>query len=305
MILVTAANGNQCRPLIPKLIAAGQKVRALKKTGHGQAELLDLGVSDVVVGDMTDPRIAAKALDGVSAVYHVGPAAHPQERELGLGMIDAAQEAGIEHFVYSSVLHPILTGLLQHERKRDVEEHLVESSLKFTILQPSDFFQTTQYREAFETGVFKLVWGGDKRQSLVDLEDLADIACKVLVEGAAHYGATYEITSGDCLSPDDIAGVIADVTGKPVQSVVDDVDNFLRTWFGDAYDRDRMPSEYSTFKALSDWYWHHDFVGNPNVTRMLLGREPTTYREFIRREYSHRHESLKFAGQGKQFEPLA
>lgn len=299
MFLLTSANGNQCRPLLPKLIAAGIPIRALRRTEGREQELLDLGVKEVIVGELSDPKVIAKALDGVTGVFHVGPSAHPMERELGMEMVAAAKKAGVQHFIYSSVLHPILTGLLQHERKRDVEEKLLESGLNFTIVQPADFFQTVQYRHAFATGEFKLVWGGDKRQSLVDLNDVAEVVAKIILEGPAHYGATYELSSPDCLSPREIADQIAGVTGKPVKVVVDEVDDFLTTWFGDAYSREAMASEYKTFKALSDWYWTYDFVGNPNVLGWLLGRPPTSFGEFLLSEYERRTQPLQFAGQGK------
>jgi len=304
MLLLTSAFGNQTRPLLPRLAKAGVAVRALRKTPGGEAELRSAGAAEVVIGDMADPAVLAKAMRGVSAVYHIGPSAHPLEREIGLNMVKAAQQAGVQHFIYSSVLHPIITPLLQHVRKRDVEEKLVESGLNFTILQPADFMQTVQYRYAFETGVYKLIWGGEKRQSLVDLEDVADAATKVVRERSRHYGARYELSSADCLNPAQIAKTISEVIGKPVKAVVDDVDDFLATWFGAAYNRKRMASEYATFKAISDWYWGHDFVGNANVLTMLLGRPPTTFREFIAREYDRRNEPQRFAGTGVEFPSL-
>ena len=54
-------------------------------------------------------------------------------------MIDAAVSAQVQHCVYSSVLHPFLRKLLNHDNKRYIKEHLIESSLPYTILQPSTF----------------------------------------------------------------------------------------------------------------------------------------------------------------------
>jgi hypothetical protein len=56
-----------------------------------------------------------------------------REREMGFAAIDAARAAGVRHFVFSSVLHAILTDLTQHRIKRDLEEHLLSSGLEFTI----------------------------------------------------------------------------------------------------------------------------------------------------------------------------
>lgn len=54
-------------------------------------------------------------------------------------MIEAARTNKIKHFVHSSVLLPSLRKLLHHKDKRHVEEALIESGLRYTILQPSNF----------------------------------------------------------------------------------------------------------------------------------------------------------------------
>jgi len=123
MILVTAAYGNQGRLLVPKLLAAGLPVRACVQSPASAARLRALGVQDVVVGDIMRPEVLASAMDGVEKVYHVGPTLHPHERAMGLAVVDAARAQGVEHFVFSSVLHAITTDLVQHEIKRDVLTH--------------------------------------------------------------------------------------------------------------------------------------------------------------------------------------
>ena len=103
MILVTAANGNQGRLLVPKLLAAGLPVRGCVRTDESAATLRELGVTDVVVGDLSDPGVAAAAVIGVARIYHIGPTIHPREREMGFVLIDAARAHGVEHVVFSSV----------------------------------------------------------------------------------------------------------------------------------------------------------------------------------------------------------
>ena len=127
MILLTSANGNQGRRLVPKLLEAGHRVRACVRSEESAGRLRAQGVQDVRVGDLEDLRYIAAALDGVASVYHIGPTLHPKERAIGFAMVDAARAAGVRHFVLSSVLHAITTDLLQHEIKRDLEEHLLSS----------------------------------------------------------------------------------------------------------------------------------------------------------------------------------
>jgi uncharacterized protein YbjT (DUF2867 family) len=76
------------------------------------------------VGDLGDPRVQGDAVRSVESIYHVGPTVHPLEREVGMDLVDAARDAGVGHFVFSSELHAITTDLVQHENKRDVGEHL-------------------------------------------------------------------------------------------------------------------------------------------------------------------------------------
>lgn len=286
MILVTSAYGNQGRRLIPKLAKAGAKIRALRASSGGEAQLLALGATEAMTGDASDPIVLARAMKGVTSVYHIGPSAHPRERAMGFAAVDAAVAAGVKHFVFSSVLHPLLTGLIQHEIKRDIEEHLVQSPIAFTILQPADYMQILRCRGAFETGKFVLAWALDKRQSVVDLDDVADVTVKVLLEGEKHYGATYELSSPGCFTGYDIAAVIAGVTGRNIEAEETSPEARLRDHFKNNVADEAAGHQLRVFQALRKWYSAHDFVGNPNVLRMLLGREPTTLKDYVTREFA-------------------
>ncbi|HTT82845.1 MAG TPA: NmrA family NAD(P)-binding protein [Rhizomicrobium sp.] len=285
MILVTAGYGNQGRKIIPRLAKAGARVRGLRRTPGGEAELIALGAAEVMIGDASDPATLARAMEGVEAVYHIGPSAHPKEREMGLAAIDAALAAGVKHFVFSSVLHAIVSDLIQHEVKRDIEEKLVGSGLNFTILQPADYMQVLRYARAFDTGEFVLAWSLDRRQSVVDVSDIAEVAARVLLEGAPHYGATYELSAPGCFTGYEIGEIIAKVTGRPIRAIETTPEARMTDHFkGKLADGADYPLR--VFQALRKWYSAHDFVGNPNVLTMLLGRPPTTLEEFIRAEYA-------------------
>ena len=285
MILVTSAYGNQGKKLIPILAKAGAKVRALRKSPDTEAELLALGATEAVIGDACDPEMLAWAMQGIEAVYHIGPSAHPKEREMGFAVIDAALRARVKHFVFSSVLHAIVTDLIQHEIKRDIEEYLVNSRLNFTILQPSDYMQVLRYARAFQTGEFMLAWNLDRRQSVVDVGDIAEAASRILIEGAPHYGATYELSAPGCFTAHEIAEIIACVSGRPVRAVETSPEARMKDHFKGNLD-EGAEHQLRVFQALRKWYSAHDFVGNPNVLTMLLGRRPTTLEEFIRSEFA-------------------
>ena len=103
MILVTAGSGHQGQLLIPKLAAAGLRVRTTTSSPSRRDALHRLGAAEVVGGDIRDPAIYAQAGEGVDTLYHIGPAGLKGERELGFAMIEAARRAGVRHVVLSSV----------------------------------------------------------------------------------------------------------------------------------------------------------------------------------------------------------
>jgi uncharacterized protein YbjT (DUF2867 family) len=234
-------------------------------------------------------------MEDVDAVYHICPGgAHLWEREMGFTVIDAAIAADVRHLVYSSVLHPIITALLQHATKRDVEERLVSSPINFTILQPADYMQFLVKPSTYETGELVMAWSIDTRQSAIDLDDLAIVAAKILLEGEPHYGATYELAAPGCFDGHELARAIARVSGRNItlrrmsieEFVQATAEDHLRTVNADPENERGLAFQMQVLRALGTWYERHDFVGNPNVLTMLLGRTPTTLEEFIAKDYA-------------------
>jgi uncharacterized protein YbjT (DUF2867 family) len=283
-VLVTAANGNQGKLLIPKLVAAGVTVRACVRSQTSERQLRAMGLTDVITGDITDPDVLTRAMRGVEKAYYVGPTLHPDERTMGFAAIDAARAAGVRHFVLSSVLHSIITDLIQHEIKRDLEEYLLSSGLEFTILQPSNYMLRHRLVPAFAEGVFRLSWSLDRYQSMVDLDDLTEVAAKVLTESDHHAAATYELVAPARYTAHDLARVIASVTGRDVVAQQIDSDVFTKSALG-TDDLSQYPYRTAAARAISARYSAHDFIGNPNVLRWLLAREPITFEQFVRREF--------------------
>ena len=282
MILVTAANGNQGRVLIPKLLTSGATIRACVRTEASAKLLRAAGCAQVLVGDLTDAQVLARAMQGTEKVYHVGPTLHPKEREMGFASVDAAKASGVKHFVFSSVLHAITSDLLQHEIKRDIEEHLLSSGLEFTILQPANYMLAHRLRPAFDRDLFRLSWSLERYQSMVALDDVTDVVATVLTDSELHAGATYELAAPGRYTAHDLANVISAVVGRQIAVEQISCDTFLTEFVGDVQ---KFPYEARAMRAISARYSSHDFIGNPNVLKWLLGRAPTTYAQFVQTHY--------------------
>jgi uncharacterized protein YbjT (DUF2867 family) len=272
LILVTAANGNQGKLLIPRLLAAGVALRACVRSDESARTLRAAGVTDIVVGDVSDPGVLA--------------------RDMGIVAIDAARAAGVRHFVFSSVLHAIITDLVQHEIKRDLEEHLISSGLEFTILQPANYMLDHRLKHAFAKGVFPLSWALDRRQSMVDLGDVTEVAAAVLASSGQHAGATYELVAPGRYTAHDLARIISGVAGREVIAEQIDSETFLRASLG-ADSPAQFPYQARLLRAISERYSSHDFIGNPNVLTWLLGREPTTFEQFAQRTFDAREKDQR------------
>ena len=296
MILVTAAYGNQGQRLIPLLARAGKKVRAMRASGDLNV-LRALGAAEAIRGDAGDPATLARAMEGVETVYHVGPSLHPREREMGLAVVDAAETAGVKHLVFSSVLHAIEDRLIQHRAKLAIEQRIIVSKINWTILQPTNYMLPAWSYPVFKTEVFRLWWSLERRQSLLVLDDYAEVAAKVISEGGVHHGATYELSSGDCLTAYEIADRFSKITGRPIRAEEVSPDAFMLKYrkhpsieaklaAGQTVTAEDFPHEFEVFRAIGACYAKHDFVGNPNVLTWLLGRQPMSVEDYLRGEYA-------------------
>jgi uncharacterized protein YbjT (DUF2867 family) len=78
----------------------------------------ELKDSDVVtVGEYTNAQSLDTALEGARVVWYNPPAFISNSSAGSIAVIEAAMRAGAEHFVFCSVLHPLLTKLINHKDK--------------------------------------------------------------------------------------------------------------------------------------------------------------------------------------------
>jgi uncharacterized protein YbjT (DUF2867 family) len=295
MILVTGAAGKTGRAVIGALAARGQAVRAFVRSEARVESVTAAGAREIVVGDLCDAASLASALRGVRAIYHICPNMHPQEVEIGKSVIAAARAAGVEHFVYHSVLHPQAETMPHHWHKMRVEEALFESGLPFTILQPAAYMQNllASWKSIIEESVLRNPYPVATRISLVDVNDVGAAAATVLTE-PGHLFATYELCGTEPLSQTQVAEVIGQQLGRPVRAEATPLDEWERTA------RAAGLSDYAltTLKAMFQYYERFGLAGNPNVLRWLLKGEPTSLSDFARAIIGERASPLLPAGEG-------
>lgn len=217
---------------------------------------------------------------GVERVYHIAPNMHPAEVEIGRLVLLAAEQAGVRRFVFHSVLHPQTEEMPHHWNKLRVEEMIFRSRLDFTILQPCAYMQNILgYWESIRRdGVYAVPYAVGARLSVVDLEDVAEAAARVLCEDG-HAGATYELAGPQALSQSDQAAAAARVLGRPVRAEILD----RTTWRQRMQEKGMPPYELETLTRMFEYYEKYGLRGCPNALQYLLGRSPRTFEEFLAR----------------------
>ncbi len=284
-VLVTGAAGKTGRAVVRRMVEAGASVRAFVHRARQKEALEALGAEGVVEGDLRSREAVAAAMRGVEAVYHICPNVHAQEVEIGRTAIAAARAAGARRFVFHSVLYPQIEAMPHHWAKLRVEERLIESGLDFTILEPAPYMQNVlgSWRSIAEEGVYPVPYGLDTRVAMVDLEDVAEAAARVLTE-TGHGGATYELCGPGLPDQREIAATLGRALGRPV--VARPVPP------GEWSDRARAsglgPFQVETLAAMFRYYERFGMAGNPGVLGWLLRRPATSFEEFADRIAANR-----------------
>jgi len=153
MILVVGATGTLGRKVTRLLLRGGTQVRAMTRVIAEADELKALGAKPVRA-DLRDPESIEFAVRGARAVV---AAAHSilgrrdSSSEIvdytgHRTLIDLAKKAGVEHFVYTSVVGASPDHPMDFWRtKSRIERYLEESGMAYTIIRPTAFMEMHAY----------------------------------------------------------------------------------------------------------------------------------------------------------------
>jgi len=273
-ILAVGAAGKFAGLVVPELARRGVNVRGLVRDAKQGEEVRKHGASEIAVGDLRDRASLDAALNGVDAVFYIAPAFLLGEAEVGQVMVEAAKQAGVRRFVFSSVIHPIISALVNHRDKAPVEEAIIESGMEYALLHPAMFFQN--YAEGWDkvvqTGVYAEPWSAQTRFSRVDYRDVAEVAAIALTEDRLNYG-TYELCAEGNDNRHDVAAMMGEVLGRNIEA--GEIDP---TKAAGAPASDGKPSP---MMRMFQWYDNHGLLGNALTLRAILNREPCTLRTYF------------------------
>lgn len=226
MLLLTGATGLVGSSLLRRLLAQETQVRCLvrnpRRLGAQRVRV------QIALGDLTDPPSFRNALRGVHTVVHLAASIRDQPRgsieELnGIAtwrMVHAAQRAGVERFVFFSVLDASTHHRARFFRAKALAEQAVrESGMHSTIFAPSivyapgDRWLTLLERLALAP-VVPVSGRGRAVYQPIWAEDVADCVMAALRQSQSEPHERFELAGPQTLSHTDIVRLVLHSQGR-------------------------------------------------------------------------------------------
>src|SRR5450755_2835478 len=184
-VFVTGGTGYVGRPLITQLLERGHEVQALVRPGSERK--LPTGCQ-AILGDALDGKSYASKIAPADTFVQLVGVAHPSPSKAtefrnidlasGRSAVEAAQGAGVQHFVYVSVAQPAPVMKAYIEVRSQCEAMIGQSGMNATILRPWYVLGPGHRWPYFLLPIYKLMeWlpstrAGAKRLGLVTLEQM-------------------------------------------------------------------------------------------------------------------------------------
>ncbi len=223
-VLVTGATGNWGGAFARVLLRKGHRVHALSRRTDSPAaqDLRRLGAG-LIVGDFEDVASLTRAAQGMDAVFAMTTFAEgsPEgETRHGVNMVDAAEAAGVKHFIYSSVSDADrTTGIHHFESKFEVERHIQTRGIPYTIVAPVFLMENLMspwHLPALQQGSFAIPMPSDRKLQQVALTDAAEFEALVVENREQFLGKRLNLAS-DELTGAKVAEILSRVTGQDIR----------------------------------------------------------------------------------------
>ena len=247
IVLVTGATGQQGGATLRHLAKQGGfKLRAMTRNpSSDKAKAIAALGAEVMQGDLDDPASLAKAVAGtwgVFAVQNTWEAGVEKEEEQGKRIAKVSKDAGVQHFVYSSVgsAHE-KTGIPHFDNKFRVEQEVKRLGFpSHVILRPVFFMENLLPGGMFLQGdKLMTAMKPDTKLQMIAADDIGKFGAEAFLKADKMKGAEIDI-AGDSLTMPEAAAGLSKITGTtvtfqqlPIEAVRQQSDDFatMLEWF--------------------------------------------------------------------------
>jgi uncharacterized protein YbjT (DUF2867 family) len=268
---VTGATGAIGGRVARSLAADGAELRLVVRDPARAPDLR----AEVAEGEYGDAAAMRAAFDGVSTLFLVSAAEHPDRVRLHTTAVDAAVAAGVQRIVYTSFVAATPDATFTFARDHwATEQHIRATGLRYTFLRDAIY---ADFLPAL-VGADRTIRGpaGDGAFTPVAQDDVAAVATSVL-HSDDYEEVTLDVTGPERLTMTDVAAVLTDVAGRPVVYVEETVDEAYasRASYGAA--AFVVDGWVSTYTAIASG--ELDVLSSD--VRTVTGREPISFRALL------------------------
>lgn len=286
MILITGATGHLGKATVDFLLkkVPASEIAVLVRDESKVSDLKEKGVN-IRIGDYHDKNSLTAALAGIDKVLLISSNDFNDRLGQHQRVVDAAKETGVKHLLYTSVsMQNIEKSALNQIMGEhfETEKHILNSGLTYTFLRDNlyaDVIPIFVGEQVLETGI-NLPAGNGKVPYAVR-KDIAEAAANVLA-GEGHENKVYEISNTESYSYQDIANILSEISGKTVP-----YNDVPAADFSKALAEAGVPEMMIGFTiGFATATKDGDFdIPNTHLEE-LLGRKPTSLKQFLTETYS-------------------
>jgi NAD(P)H dehydrogenase (quinone) len=242
--------------------------------------------------DLDDPRTFNEALKDITGIFLIGGYTVDMLVQ-GKSLIDAAQRNGVSHIVHLGAFtaehDAYATVFAWHQL---IEAYLRDSGIAWTNLHPNMFMQNLLAGWRVTNGLYSVYTS--KPIGFTALEDVAEAAAVILMEGPKQHNGKDYWFSADVLTPHQVAETLTAATGHKFTAAVRDAEQFLNdaVQSGSMFEPAYAKGGLEFFRYVEDG--RMAYVGSvKDDTKNILGREALLLSEWAK---LHANELLEIAG---------
>src|SRR5246127_5399512 len=220
-ILITGVTGQQGGAVAQALRGSGFHLRGLTRKPESEraAALARQGI-EIVKSDLDDEASLRRALAGAWGAFGVqnaGEAGVEREEEQGKRLATLARDAGVQHYVYTSVgSADQRTGVPHFDNKWRIEETV--RGLRFpshVILRPVFFLENLLAPFSLQGSTLAWALGPDTKLQMIAVEDIGWFGARAFTDGAALNPRAIDLAS-DVRTMTEAAEILTEALGRPI-----------------------------------------------------------------------------------------
>jgi len=230
VILLVGGTGNLGSRIAGHLAAHGIAFRALVRPGTDPGSLKRLA-AEIVRGDLRDPTSLPAAVAGIETVIS---SAHSLDRIMAgrrdltirdvdlegyRNLVDAADEADVQRFVFISFPGAILTSHTPFANaKRATERRLREARMREIVIRPDAFQEqwlAPERRFDWRGGTVTIFGTGEGRAAYVAMEDVAEAVVRLALH--TDPPRLVELGGPETMSRNELVAAFEQRLGRPIR----------------------------------------------------------------------------------------